>query len=297
MFGGAVGTQADRALLALADWQGSVIAAAQARAHGLSGSAIGRRLASGEWRRVHRATYRVTALRLERATAVWAAHLAVAGSAVTSAGALWRVGVLTEPPAVPHLVVPTAWRGAAPAGARVTRSSVSVRSTLVVGGMRTVRCESAMVHFLAGRPVDGPAVLDRALQLGQVDLPGLDDALAAASRSRGVAAARALVAAAADGAASEAERLLGRALTAAGIIGFRRNARVGRYVVDLAFPGCRLAVEVDGWAWHIDPDRFQRDRARQNALVLAGWTVLRFTWSDVTERPDRVVAQIRRALE
>jgi very-short-patch-repair endonuclease len=66
---------------------------------------------------------------------------------------------------------------------------------------------------------------------------------------------------------------------------------------DLAFPGCRLAVEVDGWAWHIDPDRFQRDRARQNALVLAGWTVLRFTWSDVTERPDRVVAQIRRALE
>ena len=154
-----------------------------------------------------------------------------------------------------------------------------------------------MVHFLAGRPVDGPAVLDRVLQLGQVDLPGLDDALAAASRSRGVAAARALVAAAADGAASEAERLLGRALMAAGIIGFRRNARVGRYVVDLAFPGCRLAVEVHGWAWHIDPDRFQRDRARQNALVLAGWTVLRFTWSDVTERPDRVVAQIRRALE
>ncbi|MGI8814055.1 MAG: endonuclease domain-containing protein [Pseudonocardia sp.] len=49
-----------------------------------------------------------------------------------------------------------------------------------------------------------------------------------------------------------------------------------RYRVDFAFPVARLVVEVDGWAWHSDAARFRSDRARQNALVLAGWAVLRF---------------------
>ena len=33
------------------------------------------------------------------------------------------------------------------------------------------------------------------------------------------------------------------------------------------------------------------DRARQNALVAAGWTVLRFTWSHLQD-PDYVLSQI-----
>ena len=47
--------------------------------------------------------------------------------------------------------------------------------------------------------------------------------------------------------------------------------------LDLAFPDVLLAIEIDGWAWHTDPDRFRDDRRRQNALVTAGWMVLRFT--------------------
>ncbi len=38
------------------------------------------------------------------------------------------------------------------------------------------------------------------------------------------------------------------------------------------------------------------DLRRQNRLVAAGWTVLRFTSADVPGRPDEVVAEIRRAL-
>ncbi|MGH9224336.1 MAG: endonuclease domain-containing protein [Acidimicrobiales bacterium] len=68
-----------------------------------------------------------------------------------------------------------------------------------------------------------------------------------------------------------------------------------RYFVDLAYPARRLAIELDGVTAH-GGNRFQTDRTRQNAPVLAGWTVLRFTWADVTERPDRVVAAIRLAL-
>jgi hypothetical protein len=68
------------------------------------------------------------------------------------------------------------------------------------------------------------------------------------------------------------------------------------YWIDDAFGARRLAVEVDGWAWHSDVDRFAQDRRRQNALVLAGWTVLRFTWHDLMSRPQAVVAEIRAAL-
>jgi very-short-patch-repair endonuclease len=62
----------------------------------------------------------------------------------------------------------------------------------------------------------------------------------------------------------------------------------------VVFASAKLVVEVDGLAFHVTPERFQRDRQRQNRLVAAGWTVLRFTWMDLTERPSYVVASVRR---
>ena len=71
----------------------------------------------------------------------------------------------------------------------------------------------------------------------------------------------------------------------------------GRFVarVDFADPAVRLAVEVDGYAADSSLDAFRRDRFRQNALVAAGWTVLRFTWSEVDAQSPRVAAEIVRA--
>ena len=62
--------------------------------------------------------------------------------------------------------------------------------------------------------------------------------------------------------------------------------------MDFAYPQRRLAVELDGFESHGQRDAFDRDRARQNQLVLLGWTVLRFTWADVTERPETVAAAL-----
>ncbi len=66
--------------------------------------------------------------------------------------------------------------------------------------------------------------------------------------------------------------------------------------MDFAWPEQRLLVEVDGFAFHADRSRYRSDRRRTNALVLAGWRVLRFSWEDVVHRPDVVVAQVRAAL-
>jgi very-short-patch-repair endonuclease len=43
-------------------------------------------------------------------------------------------------------------------------------------------------------------------------------------------------------------------------------------------------------------DRFVDDRRRQNAVVNLHWTVLRYTWHDLVDRPDGVVNEIRTAL-
>lgn len=142
---------------------------------------------------------------------------------------------------------------------------------------------------------DGSALLDRALQR-HVRFPAVYRAHCRNLGCAGSAATYRLLAAAADRAASQAERLLVRLLRGHGISGWRVGYRHGPFVIDLAFPAERVAGEIDGWAWHVDAERFAADRRRQNALVNAGWTVLRFTWADLENRGPRVVAEIRAAL-
>jgi very-short-patch-repair endonuclease len=99
---------------------------------------------------------------------------------------------------------------------------------------------------------------------------------------------------------SAAERCAHRLLRKEGITGWQSNYRIragGRiYFLDIAFPGERLAVEIDGRSFHDDPFVFESDRHRQNMVTLAGWTVLRFTWRMLQEAPGEVATTIRHAL-
>ena len=63
----------------------------------------------------------------------------------------------------------------------------------------------------------------------------------------------------------------------------------------LAFPRQLVAIEIDGRSAH-GVARFEADRWRQNDLVLAEWTVLRFTWSLLVDDPEEVIRLIRVAL-
>jgi very-short-patch-repair endonuclease len=67
------------------------------------------------------------------------------------------------------------------------------------------------------------------------------------------------------------------------------------YRLDLAYPRSRLAIELDGGI-HRRREVWENDHLRQNALILAGWTVLRFTWREYKDHPGRLVAAIRAAL-
>jgi very-short-patch-repair endonuclease len=67
--------------------------------------------------------------------------------------------------------------------------------------------------------------------------------------------------------------------------------------VDFVWRDQRLIVEVDGYRYHRSPSKFEDDRARDVMLTVAGWTVLRFTWRQVDERPAWVAAAVARRLE
>jgi hypothetical protein len=108
-----------------------------------------------------------------------------------------------------------------------------------------------------------------------------------------------------DGAAarSDVEVAALRALLDAGlprpVVAFRVVDDEGHFIAeaDLAYPSIRLVIEVDGFRWHSSPASKLRDEERQNRLVLAGWSVLRFSANEVRTRPQRMVAAVRRALE
>jgi len=61
---------------------------------------------------------------------------------------------------------------------------------------------------------------------------------------------------------------------------------------DLHYPDARLIIEFDGGNHR---ERLVDDNRRQNLLVNAGYTVLRFTSADIYNRPDQVVAQVSAA--
>jgi Protein of unknown function (DUF559) len=62
--------------------------------------------------------------------------------------------------------------------------------------------------------------------------------------------------------------------------------------VDFAWRKPRLIVEVDGYGYHRSPSRFENDRERDVTLALAGWHVMRFTWTQVTTRPNWVAKAV-----
>lgn len=161
-------------------------------------------------------------------------------------------------------------------------------------GLRVTALPQTIIEA-AVRRGGGMKLMDTALQR-HVELREVWRAHLRNKGRHGSPAARRLLQAASDGARSEAERLLVKLLRQAGITGWKTNYRVGGYKVDVAFPTEKVAIEVDGWAFHSDPEVFVKDRQRQNAIALLGWQVLRFTWLDLTEYPQRVIAEIRSAI-
>jgi very-short-patch-repair endonuclease len=77
----------------------------------------------------------------------------------------------------------------------------------------------------------------------------------------------------------------------------RSQVEAGRFRVDIAVSdhdsGWKLAVECDGHDFHErTKEQAQRDKSRDRALALDGWTVMRFTGSEIWRNARGCASQV-----
>ena len=65
-----------------------------------------------------------------------------------------------------------------------------------------------------------------------------------------------------------------------------------KYFIDFAYPEVMLAIEVDGYEKRASRASLDNDAQKGVMLALAGWTVVHFTWTRVTNDPAGVAADI-----
>jgi very-short-patch-repair endonuclease len=285
----------------LADSHDGVVTREQALRGGLTVRRVQHRVRIGHWITLHPGVYLVGRREPDqqastRAAVAWAGSDAV-GSGLTAA---WWWGLRDWAPGAAEVTVPRARSPRLTSRVAVRRRNLGPGDLAVLRGLPVTTLPLTVLDAAAALGSDsGRPLVDRALQ-HRVSFAELHAAYCRSSGRHGSPWLGQVLRQAADGASSDAERVLHRLLRGARIDGWVANQLVAlsgiEYWIDVAFVGRRLAIEVDGWAWHSDIDRFARDRRRQNALVLAGWTVLRFTWHDLMSRPQAVVAEIRAAL-
>ena len=288
-----------RTVAALAARQNGVFTVAQARAAGVSQHQLRDLKARGECIPIHPGVLRVVETPLTPAARIRAVYLwAGPPSWITGWAAAFWWGFVDRPPPAVTLAIPRNRRLRSTRGVIVARREVPPEDQSGYGGIGVTCLALTVLQAAVEMGPAGPTFLDRALQ--RVGYAAVRAAHYRNLGCHGSMQAGRLLIAAADGAAAASERLLVRHLKAAAIRGWRLNHEIWidgeKIVIDLAFVEERVAVEVDGWAWHHTPERFQRDRTRQNALTRSGWSVLRFTWFDLTQRPAQVIAEIRAAV-
>lgn len=279
--------------------QAGVLSVEQAELCGLSRRMVQRRVATRQWTKVLPKV--VSPLgHLDGAARVHAAMLwAGPGSVLVGPAALWWWRLVPKPPAEVSVVLPEHRPRSSASFVTVRRFRVPDADRTTERGVRLVSKPYAVLF--AGRDLGKSAqtLLDRALLL-EFDLERFRAVLERNANCLGAEEARGLLRIAGDGAAAESERVLIRLLRSAGIEGWvvNRGRRLGGKltVPDFTFERQRVLVEVDGWAFHSDPERFERDRRRQNAYVTAGWLVLRFTWAQLHDHPQEVIDTILAAL-
>jgi very-short-patch-repair endonuclease len=283
---------------ALAAAQSGVISRPQLEAHGAHQRAVTRMLAGEYLRPLAAGVYIARGAPLTFQARLWAATLSTGGILGFSTSAeLW--GVTDEHDDLVHVVLPHSRRVYPPEWVRVHRVPVPSRQVVQREDLAVTANGWTLFDYLPTLSSSQAIRLaDRALQRRWITPDDIAGRLRDFPRRRGNRMLRAVLAITSDGAAAESERRLHQVLRGAGVHGWTPNYAVwvdGELVavLDLAIPHRRVAIEVDGMAYHVDADRFQRDRARQNDLVMLGWTVLRFTWADITDLPQRIIAAIR----
>ena len=255
----------------------------------------------GRWVRLYSAVYRLGLLPAPL-EAEMAAVLACRGGAVLShrtAASLW--GILPRPRGRPDVDV-TALRGRprSRTGLYVHRSrGLAEAEHTTLDGLPITSPARTILDLAVGLPLSRlERVVAKALRAEICDERSLRRIVDRHRRRAGTAALREVLRRSGGPVLtrSVAESRFLALLRAAEIEPPRTNAPLEGYEVDFFWPGARLVVEIDGRAYHGSSAMFERDRRRDAAMIGAGYRVQRFTWHQLTDKPEVVLVRVAQAL-
>ena len=291
-------TQVLTLIAALAAHQRGVVTRRQMLAHGVGPRTIDRAIAAGILHPIYRGVYGVLPVDalppLAREQAAVLAYSPDVYLSHGSAAAVW--GLRPAAPDVVHITV-------------VGRNAGPSRPGLVIH--HSAHLDRRDIRQRQGLPVTAPArtVLDLAASLTDRELEQtFDEALVTrlmrrsevramlARHPRRAGTVRLARLAEEDRATawtrSDTERRLLALLRKAHLPAPEVNTGFGPFELDFFWREARLAVETDGYAFHSSRRRLEYDHQRDLELQAAGVMIVRFSWRQVRDQPELVVAQI-----
>jgi len=290
------------AFLDLARNQHGVVATHQLTDFGIHPSVTRRRIANGTWKREGRAVIIPAWVTDDDEHEAWVLQVAAGMDAIVSGPLAARLSGWFIP-GRERIVVRSSYTHRLGSDIHVLRRETPANPAQR-GLLSLATRLDALADTLITRPWgDACDLLDSALQSRWIDQAILDSLIARRSgRGRkGVGRLRKLRSHVTGNHRSEAERrvadVLARSGTGEWLANYLLQSR-GRVVAELDFAqlATRIAIEVDGRAYHSDSQAFERDRVRQNRLATEGWLVLRFTWKQITEDSAGVMRTVRHAV-
>lgn len=199
-----------------------------------------------------------------------------------------------------HITVPHGMPKASVAFVAVHQSAATLGRRLV-NGLPCTNVSRTVVDIACNmrRLNDVRALVADSVQRGLTTIAALERAVARAPRHC-PAQLRQAVEEVSVGARSAGEAEFLQLIRSAGLPMPQLNAPIAvdgrRFRVDALWSDCKVVVEIDGRAWHVQAGRWENDLQRQNLLHAAGYVIVRFPMRRLYEDPVGVIDELRAVL-
>jgi very-short-patch-repair endonuclease len=293
---GPKGSTVERRIARIASRSHGVATRAELLEAGVTPTEIKRRVRRGSLIRIHRGVFRVG----HQAPSIEARYAAAVkasgdGSLLSRRAAAHVFGLLKHPPSLPEVLTPTQRRIRGVRTHRTRRSELLDRTTW--RGIPVTTLPRTLVDLAALLPEDELArSFHEAVVRHRTTPDQVERVLSRRHNWAGARKLRRVLWGDVPVTLSRLEKRFLARLRAAGLPQPVVNRRVdGRYV-DCRWRQHRLTVELDSYRYHHTRHAWEQDRQREREARARGDEFRRFTWLDVAEEPEPMLADLRRLL-